>query len=71
MHGNLDIALREEENRIRTGQVAHNMTVLRRLALHLLRQAPMVRGGLAANRKQAGWQEASLLPGVVAIAVHA
>lgn len=53
MHGNLDIALREEENRIRTGQAAHNMTVLRWLALNLLRQEPMVRGGLAANRKQA------------------
>ena len=46
---------------MRTSQVAHNMAVLRQLALNLLRQDPMTKGGIATQRKQAGWDEAYLL----------
>ncbi len=50
----LDMAFRADESRMRTGQAAHHMAVLRRLALNLLRQEPTAKGGIAANRKQAG-----------------
>ena len=50
----LDIALREDESRIRTGQAAHHRAVLRRWALNRLRQAPTAKGGIAAQRQQAG-----------------
>ena len=61
MHGTLDMAFREDESHIRTGQAAHNMAVLRRLALNLLRQKPTAKGGITAKRKQAGWDEDYLL----------
>ncbi len=55
LHWVLDIAFREDECRIRTGHAAHNMALLRRLALNLLRRDRQARGGLAARRKRAGW----------------
>ncbi len=55
LHWVLDIAFREDESRIRTGHAAHNMALLRRLALNLLRRDRQARGGLAARRKRAGW----------------
>ena len=55
LHWVLDIAFREDESRIRTGPAAHNMALLRRLALNLLRRDRQARGGLAARRKRAGW----------------
>ncbi len=64
MHGTRDMALREAESRIRTGQVAHHRAVLRRLALNLLRQAPTAKGGIAAQGKQAGGDEDSLRQGL-------
>ncbi len=61
LHWTLDMAFREDGSRIRTGQAAHHMAVLRRLALNLLRQEPTAKGGIAAKRKQAGWDEEYLL----------
>ena len=55
LHWVLDIAFREDESRIRTGHAAHNMALLRRLALNLLRRDRQAQGGLAARRKRAGW----------------
>ena len=61
LHWVLDMAFREDESRIRTGHAAHNMSILRRLALNLLRRETTAKGGLAARRKQAGWNDAYLL----------
>ena len=55
LHWVLDMAFREDESRIRTGHAAHNMSILRRLALNLLRRETTAKGGIAARRKQAGW----------------
>ena len=55
LHLVLDIAFREDESRIRTGHAAHNMALLRCLALNLLRRDRQAQGGLAARRKRAGW----------------
>ena len=48
-----DRAFREDESRIRTGHAAHNMSILRR--------ETTAKGGIAARRKQAGWNDAYLL----------
>ena len=40
---------------------AHNMSILRRLALNLLRRETTAKGGIAAKRKQAGWNDSYLL----------
>ncbi len=61
LHWVLDMAFREDESRIRTGHAAHNMSILRRLALNLLRRETTAKGGIAARRKQAGWNDAYLL----------
>ncbi len=61
LHWVLDMAFREDESRIRTGHAAHNMSILRRLALNLLRRETTAKGGIAAKRKQAGWNDSYLL----------
>ena len=61
LHWVLDMAFREDESRIRTGHAAHNMSILRRLALNLLRRETTAKGGIAAKRKQAGWNNEYLL----------
>ena len=45
LHGTLDMALWEEESRMRTGQAIHHRAVRHRLALNLLRQEPTAKGG--------------------------
>lgn len=41
LHWVLDMAFREDESHIRTGHAAHNISILRRLALNLLHLAAM------------------------------
>ncbi len=61
LHWVLDMAFREDESRIRTSHATHNMSSLRRLALNLLRRETTAQGGIAARRKQAGWNNEYLL----------
>ncbi len=55
------MAFREDASRIRTGHAAHNLSILRRMALNLLRRETTAKGGIAARRKQAGWNDSYLL----------
>ena len=64
LHRVLDMAFREDESRIRTGHAAHNLSLLRRMALNLLRRATTAKGGIAARRKQAGGNDGYLLKGL-------
>ena len=57
----LDIAFREDESRVRKGHGQHNLTILRRLALNLLRKADGVKGGIQARRLRAAWDREYLL----------
>ncbi len=58
----LDMAFREDASRIRTGDAAHNMSILRRRILNLLRRETTAKGtSPAARRKQAGWNDGYLL----------
>jgi predicted transposase YbfD/YdcC len=62
VHWVLDLSFHEDDSRMRDRYAAENMSVLRHLALNLLRQQPPTgRLSLKARRKQAGWDHAQLL----------
>lgn len=66
VHWLLDVAFREDESRVRVGDAAENFAVLRRLvlrrlALHLLKQETTARCGIKAKRLTTGWSEDYLL----------
>ena len=52
------MAFREDESRIRTGHAAHNMSILRR-------RETTAQGGIAAKRKQSGWNDSHQSQGAV------
>ena len=57
----LAVACREERRRVRVGAAAETFAVLRRLALHLLRQETTVACGIQGKRLKAGWSTDYLL----------
>jgi predicted transposase YbfD/YdcC len=61
LHWVLDMAFGEDGCRVRTGHAAHNLALLRRFALNLLRQEPSARVGIKAKRLKAGWDHDYLL----------
>ena len=61
VHWVLDIAFREDESRVRMGNGAENLATLRRMALNLIKHETTSKGGVAARRKRAGWDEDYLL----------
>jgi predicted transposase YbfD/YdcC len=61
LHWCLDIAFREDDNRLRKGHGATNMAILRRFALTLIKQDPSRKVGVKASRKRAGWDNEYLL----------
>ena len=54
MHWVLDMGFREDESRVRKGNGAENLSILRRLAMNLLKQDKRVKAGIEAKRKKAG-----------------
>ena len=54
LHWVLDMTFREDENRVRSRQLADNLAWLRRLALTLLKQHPSG-DSIAMKRRMAGW----------------
>lgn len=53
-HWSLDVSFREDHSRIRAGHAAHNMGLLRRLALNLLKQDKSSKAGIKRKRFKAG-----------------
>jgi predicted transposase YbfD/YdcC len=61
VHWVLDLAFRADESRARVGHSAHNLAVLRHIALNLLRHETTARCGIKARRLKAGWDHQYLL----------
>ena len=55
VHWVLDVAFREDESRLRTGNGQENMAALRRWSLNLIRQEKSVKGSVKTKRLKAGW----------------
>jgi predicted transposase YbfD/YdcC len=55
LHWVLDMAMREDESRIRTDNAPANMAVLRHIALNLVRGDTTRKVGVKASLKKAGW----------------
>ena len=56
LHWVLDMAFDEDQSRVRTGNAAENMAMLRHIALNLLKGDTTTRKvGIATRRKKAGW----------------
>lgn len=61
LHWVLDIAFREDESRIRAGNSAENLNILRQMALNMLKQEKTCKRGIAGKRKNCGWDNNYLL----------
>ncbi len=61
VHWSLDVTFREDECRIRKGHGAQNMSILRRIALNLLRHEKTNKGGVQTKRLRAGWDRGYLM----------
>ena len=57
LHWTLDVTFHEDDSRIRTGNAPQNMTVLRHMALNLLKQEQSTKISLRGKRLKAGWDE--------------
>lgn len=55
LHWTLDMAMREDESRIRTDHAPANMAVVRHIALNLVRMDTTRKVGIKASLKKAGW----------------
>ena len=53
----LDAAFHEDDSRVRMGNTAQNMTVLRHMALNLIRQQQSTRRSIRGKRLKASWDE--------------
>ncbi|WP_299948622.1 ISAs1 family transposase [uncultured Microbulbifer sp.] len=55
LHWSLDVAFREDANRMRVGFSAENIELIRRIALNLLKQEATHKRGIESRRKRAEW----------------
>lgn len=55
LHWILDVSFKEDANRTRTDNAAENLSIVRRIALNLLKAESTMKVGIAAKRKAAGW----------------
>ena len=60
VHWVLDVGFREDESRKRKGNSAFNFSILRHIAMNLLRKENSVRSGMRTKRMKAGWCDAYL-----------
>lgn len=63
-HWILDVALREDEQKANAGNIAENMSLIRRIALNLLKQEKSAKCGIEIKRQAAGWDNEYLLKAI-------
>lgn len=61
LHWVLDMAFREDDCRVRAGNAAEILSMIRQLALSLLKQRTEAKCGIQGRRKMAGWDDQFLL----------
>lgn len=61
LHWSLDVSFKEDLSRVRIGHAAENLSIIRRVALNLLKQEKTSKVGITARRKRAGWDNKYLL----------
>jgi predicted transposase YbfD/YdcC len=61
LHWTLDIAFREDECRLRKGNAAENLAVLRHIILNLIKADKVTKLGVKNRRLKAGWDDSYLL----------
>ncbi len=61
VHWVLDMAFREDESRVRHRVAAENLSLLRKMALNMLRQDKTTKLGIKNKRLKAGWDEQYLI----------
>jgi predicted transposase YbfD/YdcC len=61
LHWSLDVGFREDLNQCPIGHSAHNLAIIRRIALNLLKQEQTHKNGINCRRKTAGWDHSYLL----------
>ncbi len=61
LHWVLDVSFDEDACRLRRASAAHNMALLRHLALNLLSKDSSSKRGIAARRKRAAWDQTYLI----------
>lgn len=61
VHWILDVAFREDEQNANAGNIAENMSMIRRISLNLLNQEKTAKCGIEIKRQMAGWDDEYLL----------
>ncbi len=61
LHWVLDVAFREDESRIRIGNAPANLSIIRHLALNLIKKEKSLKVGTKVKRMRAGWDNDYLL----------
>lgn len=61
LHWSLDVSFADDLNRTRTGNAAENLSIVKRIALNLLKKDDTAKTGISAKRKKAGWNNQFLI----------
>jgi len=61
LHWCLDVGFNEDDCRVRLGNAAENFSIIRRIALNLLKKETSRKIGIQAKRKKSGWSNQYLL----------
>ena len=60
LHWVLDVAYGEDKSRVRSGNAAQNLSMMRQVSLNLLRQSPDTKTSIRLKRKRAAWESGYL-----------
>jgi predicted transposase YbfD/YdcC len=61
LHWTLDVSFREDAQKIKTGHLPENLSLIRRLSLNFLKQDKTAKVGIEIKRQKAGWDNDYLL----------